>query len=876
MTTRSTVLIALVCLVQMVTVVATHAEHRPVAAETRPESWPAQPPTDADADLGRLTAAAANLPICFEANVGQVDDRVSFVARGSGYGLFLSPEEVTFALRYQTAAPDALGDREPLGRLGNIRSLAEPAPAELLTSVLKMRLVGASPSTPVGERMLETRTNYFRGNDPARWRTDVANFARVRYPDVYPGVDLVFYGGAGALEYDLVLAPGADPSTIEIEWEGADGCTVDEDGSVVLKVAGGELRQAAPVLYQETESGRETVAGRFETLGSGRVGLRVGAYEATAQLVVDPTLSYSTFVGGSLQDQFNAVAVDATGAAYMTGVTYSSDYPTAQPFDSTFGGGPIDAVVSKLSPAGDALVYSTYLGGALGDPAGDAGNDIAVDSSGAAYVTGITKSTDFPIVNAFDSTLALQDAFVTKLSPAGNTLNYSTYLGGTQYDAGVAIALFGSAAYVTGSTSSNDFPTTSGAFDTTYNYGNSGQYYPDVFVTCITSPSGQATLLYSTYLGGGLDDRPLDIAVKDKRAYVTGITISTDFPTVAALATSKSGYYDAFVAELNSSGTSLVFSTYLGGSEFDGGYGIAVDAPGAIYVAGITSSPDFPTVNAYDSDPNGDTDVFVTKLTPTGSALVFSTYLGGASDDILNGTAVDSSGAIYVAGTTYSPDFPTVAAYDSSLSGGSDAFVAKLNGSGTALVYSTYLGGSNYEHADGLAVDALGTAYVVGYSISSNFPTVGAYDPVGHTASGITDAFVSKLATAADVRVTMTATPGAIHQVEDLTYRISIANLGPARATGVYFTMPTPAQTVFISATTSQDVYHVYPSPGETSSVIVMVGDLAPNATATIRIVVRTKVRITGSVVGQATVTTDSEDPNTANNTATCTTPIVL
>ena len=504
----------------------------------------------------------------------------------------------------------------------------------------------------------------------------------MKYEGVYPGVDLVYYGNQGGqLEYDFVVAPGADPSVIALDV--AAGLTrhpssknggvkpplqIDPSGDLVVKTDGGEVRFQKPVVYQApissgqrtTDYGQRTpVDGHYLLHASNRVGFEVGSYDRTRPLFIDPVLSYSTYLGGSGADIGNGIAVDSSGNAYVTGYTDSPDFPTANPPADCGNCGSYSngAFVAKLNPAGSALVYVTFLGPAT--PSG-----VAVDAAGNAYLTGSTNSTDFPTVSPFQATCGTcsqgnPTSFVAKLNAAGSALVYSTYLGGSGYDEGQAIAVDAAGnAYVTGMTTSNDFPTVN-----------------PIQANC--------------------DDCGI-------RNYI---------------------YCDAFVSKLNPNGSALIYSTYLGGSGYDIGQGIAVDAAGNAYVMGWTLSTDFPTANPLQRNSGGGSDAFVAKLNPAGSALVYSTYLGGSGDDFGSGIAVDAAGNAYVTGETSSPDFPTANPVQPSPGGNWDAFVAKLNPAGSALVYSTYLGGSQGDGGSGIAVDAAGNAYVTGGTNSTNFPT---------------------------------------------------------------------------------------------------------------------------------------------------------
>src|SRR3989454_4213011 len=522
------------------------------------------------------------LPLIFEANQGQTDPQVKFLSRGSGYTLFLTPTEAVLTL--------TKADAQAKRRFSGETSLAEPE--KQAATVLRMKLLGANPTPRVtGVEELCGRSNYFIGNDPAKWRANVPTYANVEYRDVYPGVNLVYYGNQRQLEFDFIVAPGADPQRIRLGVEGADRLDLDAEGDLVVHTGGAQVRLQQPHVYQMANGVRQEIESRYVLNDHHQVEVWVAAYDTHKPLVIDPTLAYSTYLGGTGFDEGFGISVDSLGQAYVTGVTASLAFPTtAGAFQSSSPGG--DAFVTKLNPTGAALVYSTYLGGTNLD----VGLGIAVDSLGQAYVTGETFSVDFPTTaGAFQRSSAggISDAFVTKLNAAGAALVYSTYLGGTDFDEGFGIAVDSlGQAYVTGVSASLDFPMTAGAFQPRFAGGSL-----DAFVTKL-NPTGVA-LAYSTYLGGTGDEEGFGIAVDATgNAYVTGLTNSNlDFPTTAGAfqPSSPGGFSDAFVTKLNPTGAALAYSTYLGGTCDEYGFGIAVDATGNAYVTGITVSPDFPT-----------------------------------------------------------------------------------------------------------------------------------------------------------------------------------------------------------------------------------------------------------------------------------------
>lgn len=685
--------------------------------------------------------AYGKLPLSFEANEGQTDERVKFISRGVGYTLFLTSDEAVLSLR-------------PAGH-----------DKETVSDVLRMKLKGANSSPAISSlEELPGRSNYFNGSDPAKWRANVRHYARAQYGQVYPGIDLVYYGNQRQLEYDFIVAPGADPSVIALTFGGAQKMEVDGGGDLVLHTQGGKVRQRKPVIYQEVDGERRMVAGSYALKGSDEAGFHLGDYDASKPLVIDPVLEYSTYLGGGGSgDVGYDVAVDKDGNAYVTGYTISGDFPTtAGAFRQTFLGGPYDVFVTKFNAAGTALIYSTYLGGTLGDEA----YGISVSPDGKAYITGYTNSPDFPTTaGAFRTTFGggpyqSGDAFVAALNATGSALLYSTYLGGADSDLANSIALDAAGnAYVTGRTSSPDFPTMKPIRPALSGVG-------DAFVTKLNA-TGTA-LIYSTFLGGALDSFPNGTTAPDSgagiavdtsgNAYVTGSAGSTDFPVTPgafqqAIGGAQDYVGDAFVTKLNDTGTALVYSTYLGGLRTDEGAAVAVDAAGNAYVTGQTQSTDFPVKNPVRASNDGDfdADAFVTKLNTDGTALVYSTYLGSSHSDRGSDIVVDSLNRATVTGTTNSFFFPIVNPPVQEKPGGStDAFVTSLDATGAAIFYSSYVGGSGNESGHGIGIDGADNIYLTGATTSittnpytSPFPTA---NPFQATRRGEGDAFVSKIA----------------------------------------------------------------------------------------------------------------------------------
>ncbi|MFC1981423.1 SBBP repeat-containing protein [Chloroflexota bacterium] len=665
----------------------------------------------------QVSETYGQLPLSFEANQGQADDQVRFLSRGNGYNLFLTSSEAVLTLSKHTTTTTV--DPE-------ITQATEYA-------VLRMQPVGANPEPDIaGVEELPGKSNYIIGNDPQQWHTNVPNYAKVRYQHIYSGVDLVYYGNQRQLEYDFIVAPGADAEAIGLEFKGAERLALDAQGNLIIHITGGKVIQNAPIIYQEFDGIKQGIPGGYVLLNNNMIGFQVGTYDTSRPLVIDPVVIFSTYLGGSGGDYGFGIAVDDQGCSHVTGYTGSTNFPTQDAYQGT-NNGDNDAFVTKLSDSGNSLVYSTYLGGSNNDY----GADIVVDGQGSAYIIGLTDSTNFPTLNPYQGVYGggFGDVFVTKLSASGSSLVYSTYLGGTGMDNGYSIAVDGQgSSYVTGYTGSTNFPTQDA-------YQGALTGIPDAFVTKF-STSG-SSLVYSTYLGGSGSDYGYGIAVDGTgSAYITGNTNSTNFPTQNPYQGTNAGSNDAFVTKFAASGNSLSCSTYLGGANDDYGYDIAVDGQSCPHVTGRTFSTNFPTYNAYQGTIAGDNDAFVTKFASSGSSLVYSDYLGGTACDCGRGIAVDCHGSAHVTGWTFSNDFPTQNACQETNAGGNDAFVTKFSTSGNSHEYSTYLGGNNDDSGADIAVDCQGCAYVTGDTGSTNYPTLNPYQ--GANAGGI-DAFVTKL-----------------------------------------------------------------------------------------------------------------------------------
>ena len=711
-----------------------------------------------------------HLPLAFEQNRGQAPPSVKFLARGSASTVYLSAREMFVVLHGSKQSPE----RAPAPRGSSSFTDPQVIPA---TGFLRVGLVGAnSASAAEGSGALAGKSNYFIGKDSAKWIRNVPTYSQVKFRDVYPGIDAVYYGNARELEFDFVVSPGADPRAIRLKIttkRGRPNLHVEPNGDLVVGAAAEEVRFRSPRVYQKIGSPQNQRArflpARYRIENGGQVRFEVGDYDRAKPLIIDPVLSYSTYLGGTDFNYASGIAVDGSGNAYLTGYTTSVDFPVKGGVQGTFSGGScdtevnttpcFDAFVAKLNPQGSALLYSTYLGG-TGD---DRGIRIAVNAAGEAYVAGFTDSLDFPTASAFQGSLGggacgttaypspCFDAFVAKLSASGSSLIYSSYLGGSGDDfaSDIAVDLSGNA-YVSGLTSAANFPTTYGALQTSLGGGPF-----DGFVTKI-GPAGTAPV-YSTYLGGNGEDHVAAIALDASgNAYLTGQTNSANFPThggfqpnytatTCGSALNSFPCFEAFVSKLNPTGSALVYSSYLGGTAASYGNGIALDSSLNAYVAGWTTSMDFPvTSSAYETTYNKSNEAFVAKVNAAGSALAYATYLGGANPDVANAIGVDASGNAYVAGYAYGGGFPVVSPLQMASGGFYDAFVSELSAAGTGLVHSTYLGGTGNDYANDLALDALGNLYVTGATFSADFPTTPSALTTAYT-GGSYDAWVAKI-----------------------------------------------------------------------------------------------------------------------------------
>ncbi len=654
-------------------------------------------------------------PISFEQNVGQSDPKVRFLSRGPGYTLFLTGQEAVLAL-------------------------SRGGEADLTShEVLRMTLRGAlSGIEPEGERRISGKSHYLTGSQPGGWRTNVPHFGKVSYHEVYQGIDLVYHGDTSSgLEYDFVVQSGADPERIRLVFSGMLGASLDEHGNFVLKLKAGEVIQHAPVAYQEVNGVRQPVAAGFLLHEDGSVGFHIAKYDLNQPLVIDPVISYSTYLGGSSSNAKD-IKVIGDGGAYIYGYTMSADFPLAgNPYQGSVKGG-MDAYIGKLTPDGSSFEFMTYLGGS-GDESngGSIGPGLALDGIGNIYVTGRTASVDFPLVGPLQSTLVGgTDYFVSKLSRDGSSLLYSTYLGGPDSTRGlpseagptIAVDMAGNA-HIMGYTNTAGYPTVA-AYQSIWAGGL------DVVLTKIDS-RGQS-ILFSTYLGGTSDDKARGVTLdRGGNIYITGRADSRDFPMLYPLQPESHGLGDVFLTKFTSAGQ-LAFSTYIGGSNTEKGRAIALDGQGNVYLTGNTQSTNFPVVRPTQANLAGSGDMFLVKISADLTRILYATYLGGASEDLGGAIAVDSAYNVYMTGYSQSSDFPVKDAFQPALSGVQDAIVVKISSKGI-ISYASYLGGNGTDEGIALSLDPAGNVVIIGNTNSSDFPLL---NPLQSTLGGV---FVTKI-----------------------------------------------------------------------------------------------------------------------------------
>lgn len=730
-----TALIA-IALLFAATFIFTNSDGSPIADPMAFEQDHTTAPADA-IDTAAITASYGKLPINFEPNIGQAAEPVRFLAHGRGYLFELGDDGARVTLQ-KPASPG----KEPVSaRIGWRIESPGPVPT----------LIGIDPTA--------SKTNYLVGNDPSQWHSDIANYARVKSKQVIPGVDAVYYGNGQQLEYDLVVAPGTDPGNIRMHISGINHASIDKQtGDLVLETAAGPLRQLCPIVYQNTASGKNEVPAFYHLEGKNgdyTVSFRVGDYDASKELIIDPVLAYGSYLGGLGFEEGRGIAVDALGNVYVVGTTASLNFPTTPgtvkpvllPRTDAPNSYWYDAFVTKINPAGTGIVFSTYYGGRSGS---ETGTGVAVTPAGEIIISGTTTAGDLPVVNAFQPTFGgTDDAFAARLNTTGSAIVYSTYLGGNNTDTGGHIGLnptTGDAVFA-GHASSPNFPTSPGAYrqrlcDSPITCN--GIFYSGSYVVRLTAAGN---LVYSTLFDASINDVGFDA---NDNALIAGSVGTTNFPTTAgAFQPASSGGIEGFIAKLNPAGNALVYGTYLGGGlQSDVVNGVTLDAAGNIYVTGQTQSTAFPvTAGAFDTTYNGGEDGFVTKLDASGSALIFSTYFGGQGKDQPFAIAVGPGGSVFIAGETLGGG--TLPLRNSLIGATGSIFVTRFNGDASALVYSTLLGNGG---AYALAVDGAGNAYVTGHTTNvvvtpTSFQPMHGVTDQADPMSSPKDAFVAKLAT---------------------------------------------------------------------------------------------------------------------------------
>jgi uncharacterized repeat protein (TIGR01451 family) len=830
---------------------STHSPNNPIAAN-------------------RLASNYGKLPISFEVNQGQTDSSVQFLARGAGYTLFLTPGEAVLSLHsphVNSAKPGSvLAPRTGQSSIAKSASTAPP-------STVRLQLIGADMAAhAVGVDPLPGKSNYFIGNDPKKWHTDVPTFAKVRYSNVYPGIDLLYYGNQeGKLEHDFVVAPGADPNAIAINLRDAATPAPGKNGDLTVHTKSGDLTLESPTVYQDIRGQRKTIPATY-LLANNQIKFQLGSYDRNMPLVIDPVLQYSGTFGGTTGEAGAAgIGVDGSGNTYIAGHLFSvADFPFVNPLERGVTG----SFVSKINAAGTALVYSTFLGSDIGFTFA---YGIAVDAAGRAYVVGTTDA-GLPVKNAYQSTYAGDgDAFLTAFSPAGNSLIYSTYLGGNDpvyADYGFAIALDGSGnAYITGN-SGHAFPTL-----------HSVQIEGMVFVAKF-GPTG--VLKYSSVFAPFSPPTtsqqivPTAIAVDASgAAYITGITQTSNFPLrkpafqSTCLACPKP---NGFVTKVSPAGDSLVYSTYLGASQGNYANAIKVDSSGNAYVAGVTGSGLPITSNAFQKTFGGSTDGFVTKLNASGTGLIASTYLGGNAADAIHDLAIDSHRQVYVTGFTTSSNFPLNASLQPQGNYLGEIFVTTLSGSLSSIAYYSTLFGSDLISISGpsstlfIAVDKKLNVYLAGHPTSTGFPvTPGAIHTTTIDRSSI---FASKLVIMDDLALGLSGSSASAAHGGNFTYTIAVTSKGPDFGYNVRIDDPLPAGTTLLSYNAGGGTCTA-PAVGTAGTLHCSLPQLNKGATYTITLTVKVDAPSGTTLSNTATTLSNMQDFTTSNNKGTLTVKVL-
>ena len=847
-------------------------------------------------------------PLHFEANVGQADASVKFLSRGPGYGVFLTANEAMLLLHRPLtySSTNSLSDH----------SSTQPAP--LAEARVRLEFVGADKrlTQPIGRHQLPGHSHYYIGRDPNGWHTQIPQYGQVLYPDLYPGIDLLYYGKGNHLEYDLVIAPGANPHTIEFQVHGAKRISLTEEGALQFETAVGDVRQDPPFIYQERAGMKQEIPGSYSIHAGNRIGFTIGTYDPTRPLIIDPIVTYGTYVES---DGVYGLAFDDTANVYLTGAALPfSSSPNPTPPSKGF----LDMFVSKFDPTGQTLVYTAYIGGSLDDQ----GRDIVVDPEGSAYVVGLSSSTDFPTVNpAQPENAGSYDVVVAKLNPSGTNLLFATYLGGCGEDGllgGLGLAIDPEKnLYLTGSTNSPDFPIISpnfpsvNAFQSVYGSG------VDAFVARMNN-TGE-TLVYATFLGGSNIDLGGDVEVDEEgHAYVVGTTSSEDFPTTNPFQPQLGGDSDIFVAKFQPDGLDVVYSTFLGGERQEVGRRLALNRFDQVFVTGSSNSNDFPLKGPIQGTLGGRSDIVVSRFSGEGTSLLFSTFIGGDDNEAGLGIALEDETRAWVTGLTFSSNFPVTATAPQgspgmqALGSNSDAFVLLLSSSRNTLEFASYLGGDGNDQGRAIGVRMLEvpsgspggmpaeltSTLVVGLTLSSDFPRTAATqavpsggfvvdlletDPPQESFPCPPFCFPLNLPSPpfsvttfpppqADMDITMgtdlsapaEGEPISVERGMPFTYTITVTNNGPDGGTGVTVTDILPARFRVTTASANQGTC-------EGAPLVCSLGEMGVNTQATITI---TGVPIAGprTLINRASVFSDLPDPNVSNNSVTVLTEVTV
>jgi endonuclease/exonuclease/phosphatase family metal-dependent hydrolase len=662
----------------------------------------------------------------FIPNQGQVNKEALFYAKAPRYTLWLTKEglvlDIIRRIDRQKTSPSQI----------QLKKANFPDDFIYKRNVVRLAFCNANQDPDVVQiGDAEYKVNYFSGKNESKWHTKIKATKAALYKDLYHCIDFKVYGIESQIEYDFVVKPGGDISDIGFKYLAVKKAGIDAQGNLIVKTAFGEITHTKPKGYQVIDGEKIFVEAGFKNIAGNTFGLFAETYHKNYDLIIDPVLVYSTYLGGSGEEFWSDITVDASGAAYIVGSTYSVDFPTKYPLQGSIAADR-DVCITKFNASANEIVFSTYLGGS-GE---DEGLGIALDTDGSAYITGGTWSDNFPTKNPFQGRGGHIDAFVAKINSSGGDLVYSSYLGGSGPEHGCGIAVDSQkSVYVTGYTYSDDFPTKNAI---QANRVRSS----DLFITKLNA-SGKS-LIYSTYLGGSSFDFGRSIAIDSECAvYVTGTSESSNFPTQSAFQKSFAGARDAVIVKISPTGSELIYSTYLGGSDDEESWSIAIDSKGRPYITGHTKSADFPTLNPVQKSLKGERDSYIAALNSSGTALTCSTYLGGSGDETGYGITLNSAGNVFITGQTNSNDFPTFNPIQKTLGSAQDAYVTALNFSGESFVYSTYLGGSGDDSGVKIASDSSGAVYVVGETQSPNFPL---QNPVQKRFGGVKDNFVAKIA----------------------------------------------------------------------------------------------------------------------------------